>query len=699
MDAVPGFRDDIPMWINTFEGLSMTCNDVTDLCDGVLLSEVLSQISSEYFQIPVIHDSNLASHKSNITLVISSIENYFHMQMGKDFNLDFIDVDGITGQDLEELAKIMEFVVGAAVVCQDKEKFISRIMQLPQGNQQTIFYFAKAIVDRESTPVGDEAMAPDPVIADNGTVDRLRQRVSDLEARITRLVDERSSYENQLQESKLEAGQLEGLNSALQNELDNLKQQLGEENDRLSETLQKKEDENREMETISNRIGVEKVRLENQMHKMADENDILHGKVKELEKMKEREEKLRRKLQEAEGFKTRIKDLEGLNSERQDAIMRLGQEVETLGLAKMTLTQDVDRYKTEIVEVKRTLSNMTTRAETAEMTSDGMAKEVEELREIVLQSQGELKQRQQSEMNASLDDDSTMGPSFGEASAMSIKLDRSELSVKRLEADNLRLKSENERLLRLSTEAALAATREEGKEGKEEQTIVASDKSSTASDTSNSDDALLHQRIEALEAQLREAQHLAEMQAANHEKQMRQQQAALLKANPPAVVSAPAPAAPPLPPTSPDATVAKLKVKEQQNEALLARLRADLEEKNQVIDHKEQMIAKVSDEKRRLEAYTKKALHNVQYKYTLAIQSCKEQLKTKEEHLKHLTQVAKDKLLQERREHQLLSSAVYELGREIIERRLVTALEPKPGAGTWIQRQRDDVKSEVTPFK
>jgi hypothetical protein len=74
--------------------------------------------------------------------------------------------------------------------------------------------------------------------------------------------------------------------------------------------------------------------------------------------------------------------------------------------------------------------------------------------------------------------------------------------------------------------------------------------------------------------------------------------------------------------------------------------------------------------KEKLEAYTSKALHSVQDKYMLAIKTCKEQLKEKDEVIDDMTRQYKSFRQQSQREVQLLSSAVYELGMKISEKRL-----------------------------
>jgi len=96
---------------------------------------------------------------------------------------------------------------------------------------------------------------------------------------------------------------------------------------------------------------------------------------------------------------------------------------------------------------------------------------------------------------------------------------------------------------------------------------------------------------------------------------------------------------------------------------------------NEALKKRDGENLKLSSDKEKLEAYTKKALHNVQDKYMLAIKTCKEQRLEKDERIAKLTDQYKLFRNQAQRESALLSSAVYELGMNITEQRLVRNLD------------------------
>jgi len=77
-----GFTRDLPLWVNTFDGLSSGCEVVDQLCEGVLLSEIMKQISPDYFDYDVNHGSSWAGHKMNNALLVKGLEDYYRSVHG-----------------------------------------------------------------------------------------------------------------------------------------------------------------------------------------------------------------------------------------------------------------------------------------------------------------------------------------------------------------------------------------------------------------------------------------------------------------------------------------------------------------------------------------------------------------------------------------------------------------------------------------
>lgn len=88
------------------------------------------------------------------------------------------------------------------------------------------------------------------------------------------------------------------------------------------------------------------------------------------------------------------------------------------------------------------------------------------------------------------------------------------------------------------------------------------------------------------------------------------------------------------------------------------------------LERKDAKIKQLSQEKAKLEAYSKMTLAKFQEKYMVAIQECKKQLKEKTEKIEQLEMRAAVEKAGHKREEQLLSSSIYELGLSIMQNNL-----------------------------
>ena len=88
------------------------------------------------------------------------------------------------------------------------------------------------------------------------------------------------------------------------------------------------------------------------------------------------------------------------------------------------------------------------------------------------------------------------------------------------------------------------------------------------------------------------------------------------------------------------------------------------------IQIKEQENIKISNDKDKLEAYTKRTLAKFQDKYLVALQECKMKLKEKQDKIEILEKRSLNERNQQKREERLLSSTIYELGLGIMQTKL-----------------------------
>jgi protein HOOK3 len=99
-------------------------------------------------------------------------------------------------------------------------------------------------------------------------------------------------------------------------------------------------------------------------------------------------------------------------------------------------------------------------------------------------------------------------------------------------------------------------------------------------------------------------------------------------------------------------------------------LKEELARVKQALAAKEKETAKISSDKDKLEAYTKRTLAKFQDKYLVALQECKAKLKEKQDKIDALENRSASERTAQKREERLLSSTVYELGLAIMQNRL-----------------------------
>ncbi|KAI7903327.1 uncharacterized protein BX663DRAFT_48680 [Cokeromyces recurvatus] len=140
MEAV--MEDAFVEWINTFDCKSYAIDTVVELTDGVILSEILSDIDPKWFkQIkPTETASNWVVRFNNQKKLHKSITRYFEDIIGQDpeclptINLTAIAKDA----DLHELLIMCQLVIAIAVQSDNNKLYIEMIQGLSQKSQHAL---------------------------------------------------------------------------------------------------------------------------------------------------------------------------------------------------------------------------------------------------------------------------------------------------------------------------------------------------------------------------------------------------------------------------------------------------------------------------------------------------------------------------------------------------------------------------------
>jgi len=104
--------------------------------------------------------------------------------------------------------------------------------------------------------------------------------------------------------------------------------------------------------------------------------------------------------------------------------------------------------------------------------------------------------------------------------------------------------------------------------------------------------------------------------------------------------------------------------------AEVTNLKSELSRLQEELAAKQKENAKITGDKDKLEAYTKRTLAKFQDKYLVALQECKAKLKEKQDKIEALETRSVSERNAQKREERLLSSTIYELGMAIMQARL-----------------------------
>lgn len=191
-------------------------NDVSDLkkftpsylSNGLIFARTLNQIDPNYFseekllsKIKQDVDTNWRLKVSNLRKVVDALFNYYIDMVGLLNFSDELKPDvGKIGEktDKTEIGKLVQLILGCAVNCMEKEKYITQIMELEEDLQrnimkaiQSIEYIWQNCTPPRSLPVDMKAITDER--------DNLAQRCHESDLQISALLEEKSTLMQEIQ--------------------------------------------------------------------------------------------------------------------------------------------------------------------------------------------------------------------------------------------------------------------------------------------------------------------------------------------------------------------------------------------------------------------------------------------------------------------------------------------------------------------
>ncbi|ETV80508.1 hypothetical protein H257_06774 [Aphanomyces astaci] len=695
-------RQSLLEWLQTFttdDPIGTGLPSVTSwqtVADGVFLARVLHQIEPEYLNLSGIKDeggvaSNWILKLANFNAIARSIENFYHDEIAVRCEVaTHVDLNRIARAEVldtaveVELSKLAAMVLYCAVNCAERQTFVVRIMALEQRVQQSVMAMLEQLTTvfpplspvhglaspalrgssiglLDSTPIrgfsGDES----------GDVRDLKERLSamekkwqDAEQDKRAITEEYEKVALEVRNARLRIASLEEDNSRLNGERqqavarDNkkLEELVNAEKHVLSVELQAKTDE---LHQIKHESAERMTVLEHEVRRQADELDISRSKLVALAKLESTVTKYKQKLDEMNTVKEHVREVEAQNASYLEKMLDLESTVKTMA----SLKASIEKYKNQVVE----LETANVEALSTLQVKDQKCRQLQDELESALHGKEFLEhqlEEMQSHVPANDGGRDDMYTSAADVLGGGLNLRE---QVARLQHDNRRLQQLVDGLPETSSSAtspavsgdvlALQNERDDALRMKQ----VWQDK---AVETKRQFDALV-EATKGMGPGVSSAQ-LAQLESTNTrlatQLQAHEEQARKMAAN----------------------------VEETDS------FRATIAELTNRLKDKESVINNLSQDKEKLETYTKKTLHAVQSKYMLAVSVHRNQISERQAKVEMLENKLKELKAGQKREQALLMSSFYEIGGEM-QRRTMMPQTPAAGApplAAWLPTKRMD---------
>ncbi|GIY82918.1 protein Hook homolog 3 [Caerostris darwini] len=384
-----GLSGSLIHWLKTFniEGVN---GPVESFFDGVVISKVLNNIDSEFFdeawlsKIKTDAGANWRLKVSNLKKILKGILDYYNEVLGQQITgFRMPDVAALGEKsDIEELGRLLQLVLGCAVNCTQKHEYIEALMGLEENIQHDVMnaiqelmttelpaptYQSETYVDLNNQLKG----LTEDLHSTKESKEQITQRCHELDMQVAVLLEEKNSL---LSENEKLLERLNHIES-----FEDPSTLAGKRFQQMTQKLELMQDELFKLETGRDEL---KTKVENQMKEILElqqKNEELQRLAEESQSMKDELDVLRhtsdkvnvyeatiesykKKLEDMSDLKRQIKMLEGKNTHYMQQCMELEEELKKSAMMK----SQVDMYKKQVQELQIRLSEETKRADRAE---------------------------------------------------------------------------------------------------------------------------------------------------------------------------------------------------------------------------------------------------------------------------------------------------------------------------------------------
>jgi len=385
MDDSNDIKRSLLAWISTFSideniNININIDDSDSVCqsferlrDGSVLLSVFQKIVKVDNTTTNNNDNNTNEMiGSNLKILLNQIIEYYEDPLGKHIDTSYIDIDAIvkgnnnTAYD-DTVIKLIELILGVAVMCEDKAIYISKIFELDLTSQKVLKQLIEKVmayvepVDRynNNSNSNNSNNNNDELVRANEMIKHLQEERQDLinrnheyESMMSSLQDTNSTLGTQINKYEKEIETLHqnsttstavnAANNAITTELEETRRQLDMKTVEL-EAL--KHDYDNEKKTIVMLKDIQ-ARNESELQQLHDEIDLGRANSSKLIKVEVENEKLKKRVEEIITLK---KDNQSLNQTLDEYLDKI-KELEIASKSSGSLQKMVDQYKDKLIE-------------------------------------------------------------------------------------------------------------------------------------------------------------------------------------------------------------------------------------------------------------------------------------------------------------------------------------------------------------
>ncbi|XP_030766055.1 protein hook [Sitophilus oryzae] len=356
--------------------------NVSEICDGVAMTEALLQIAPTYFdklepKIKKDAGSNWRLRISNLKKISEAVIEYYQdvltlqvLELGKP------DVTKIgENSDLVQLGKLLRLILGCAINCDRKQDYITLIMEMEESVQRNIMQTIQQLEEITGGPgrsnlsllILDSDTRVMKLVADleasNEARETLALQCQNLEHQVQTLTEEKKVLESQCQEMQ----EKEFKGPDVRKQIEVLKEEVFKAEVMRDDFKAKVEEQEKQLWNYQQKIQELQIAA-NDSSRLKDEVDALSESVGKVNDLELALASYKKRLENYQDLKKQAQKFE----EKAMEYLRKNMEIEEELTKSLSWKNQCETYKTQLVELQQKLDEETQKADKTQFNFENL---------------------------------------------------------------------------------------------------------------------------------------------------------------------------------------------------------------------------------------------------------------------------------------------------------------------------------------